>query len=104
EDVFLQKSQYKSMKQLYREAHPMMFLIPYRLPPGHGYTGAKVLDPLLRIMDYVICLDFKSLYPSIIIAFNVCYTTYVSSVFVNQSNIHMFNKIDADGNVHYFLK
>ena len=41
-----------------------------------GYKGALVLDPLPGLYrDCVVTLDFASLYPSIMMAFNMCYTT-----------------------------
>ncbi|XP_046684909.1 DNA polymerase delta catalytic subunit-like [Homalodisca vitripennis] len=43
-----------------------------------GYEGATVLDPVSGMYHTpVICLDFASLYPSIMIAYNLCVTTFV---------------------------
>lgn len=39
--------------------------------------GAIVLEPKTGLHDYVIYLDFKSLYPSIVIQYNICPTTYL---------------------------
>ncbi|MEM5881865.1 MAG: DNA polymerase domain-containing protein [Candidatus Aenigmatarchaeota archaeon] len=39
--------------------------------------GAIVLEPKTGLHEYVIYLDFKSLYPSLIIQYNICPTTYV---------------------------
>ncbi len=45
----------------------------------HGLKGAIVLDPVpgLYTETYIDVLDFKSLYPSIIMTFNICPTTVV---------------------------
>lgn len=44
-----------------------------------GYDGATVLDPISGMYSTpVICLDYASLYPSIMIAYNLCFTTLVS--------------------------
>ena len=41
-----------------------------------GYEGALVLDPVVGLHDRpVAVLDFESLYPSVMRAFNLCYTT-----------------------------
>lgn len=43
---------------------------------GEGYEGATVIDPLRGFYNEPITtLDFASLYPSIMIAHNLCYTT-----------------------------
>ncbi len=43
-----------------------------------GYEGATVLDPKVGYYDKpVATLDFASLYPSIMMAHNLCYSTLV---------------------------
>ncbi|KAH7974647.1 hypothetical protein HPB49_017687 [Dermacentor silvarum] len=45
-------------------------------PNNVGYQGAKVLEPKVGYYDDPVCtMDFASLYPSIIIAMNLCYST-----------------------------
>lgn len=41
------------------------------------YVGAQVFDPVPGFYKNVCPLDFSSLYPSIIIAYNICYSTFV---------------------------
>jgi DNA polymerase elongation subunit (family B) len=43
------------------------------------YTGATVLNPIPGIYKNIIPFDFASLYPSIIMAYNIDYTTYISN-------------------------
>ena len=45
-----------------------------------GYQGATVIDATkgFHVKDPVVCLDFASLYPSIMRWKNLCYTTYIS--------------------------
>lgn len=47
-------------------------------PPEHGesYEGAFVLEPERGLHENVVCLDFASMYPSIMIAFNISPDTY----------------------------
>ena len=39
------------------------------------FTGGFVFKPIVGLWKYVICIDFSSLYPSIIIAYNISYDT-----------------------------
>nr|BCB65313.1 DNA polymerase catalytic subunit-like protein [Walrus alphaherpesvirus 1] len=57
-----------------------------------GYQGAKVLDPISGFhVDPVMVLDFASLYPSIIQAHNLCFTTLTT----NPSSVsHLKQDID----------
>jgi len=41
------------------------------------FAGGYVQEPIPGLYDNIICLDFASLYPSIIQAYNICYTTLV---------------------------
>lgn len=45
-----------------------------------GFKGALVLEPQVGLhTDYIVYLDFRSMYPSIFIAYNICPTTLVLS-------------------------
>lgn len=45
-----------------------------------GYEGATVIEPIRGYYtDPIATLDFSSLYPSIMIAHNLCYTTLIKS-------------------------
>ena len=53
---------------------------------GHGLKGALVLEPETGLHEWVICLDFTSMYPSLIRAFNICTTTFLN----NGENVEHF--------------
>lgn len=55
------------------------------------YSGAIVLDPLIGLHDNVICLDFNSLYPNIIINNNLCFTTFIPSEYHQNQQVREFN-------------
>ena len=42
-----------------------------------GLKGGAVLDPVRGLHDNVLILDYKSLYPTIMMAHNLCYTTLI---------------------------
>lgn len=43
-----------------------------------AYKGATVLDMLTGLYEWVITLDFSGMYPAIIIAHNLCFSTYTT--------------------------
>ncbi|XP_017656623.1 DNA polymerase delta catalytic subunit isoform X2 [Nannospalax galili] len=69
--------QVKVVSQLLRQAMHQGLLMPVvKTEGGEDYTGATVIEPLKGYYDVPIAtLDFSSLYPSIMMAHNLCYTT-----------------------------
>jgi DNA polymerase elongation subunit (family B) len=76
-DILVRGMQVRSYTQILRVGNAMGYLLP-RAPRGEAerYEGATVLhaEPGL-FYEGVGVLDFLSLYPSIMIAWNVCYST-----------------------------
>lgn len=79
--IFLRGSQYRVESVLLRAAHAHNYVL---LSPTRRQVRAQpamqcmplVLEPASNFYwDPVIVLDFQSLYPSIVIAYNICYTT-----------------------------
>ena len=66
---------------LYRKAKRLDYVIPtenFDKPPGDKFEGAFVLEPQRKFYKNPIAtLDFASLYPSIMMAHNLCYTTLI---------------------------
>jgi DNA polymerase elongation subunit (family B) len=69
--------QLRVMSLLYDIAWKNHVVIDERSAPPQYVTGAAIIDPIPGIYDNCIVLDFASLYPSIIIAMNLCYTTLI---------------------------
>ncbi|TGZ65787.1 hypothetical protein CRM22_005695 [Opisthorchis felineus] len=69
--------QVKVISQLLRKAREHDFVLPtYQSQQGDEYVGATVLEPIKGFYNEPIAtLDFASLYPSIMMAYNLCYTT-----------------------------
>jgi DNA polymerase delta subunit 1 len=72
--------QIKVVSQLYRKARTHNLLIPAMDPHGtdEKYEGATVIEPEKGFYQVPIAtLDFTSLYPSIMMAHNLCYSTWL---------------------------
>ncbi|KAH8672572.1 DNA polymerase family B-domain-containing protein [Tricladium varicosporioides] len=73
--------QVKFVSQLFRKARDQKLVIPnFKTDPSEDqYEGATVIEPTRGYYDVPIAtLDFASLYPSIIQAHNLCYTTLLT--------------------------
>ncbi|XP_021342594.1 DNA polymerase delta catalytic subunit-like [Mizuhopecten yessoensis] len=72
--------QIKVISQLLRKAKEQDLVLPtQKIEVGDEYEGATVIEPNKGYYDLPIAtLDFSSLYPSIMMAHNLCYTTLLS--------------------------
>jgi DNA polymerase elongation subunit (family B) len=82
-DIFTKGQQVRCVSQLYNLATSMGVVINKKLNETYHYKGGKVQDPVAGLHENIICLDFRSLYPSIIDAYNICYSTLVAKEHMN---------------------
>jgi DNA polymerase zeta len=79
--VLTRGSQYRVEAVMFRVAKPRGFVMPSPSPEQVASQAAMeciplVMEPVSRFhVSPVIVLDFQSLYPSVIIAYNMCYST-----------------------------
>ena|ERR1700738_1322915 len=82
--------QIKVISQLYRKARSEGLVIPNLKSEGtdEQYEGATVIEPRKGYYsEPVATLDFSSLYPSIMQAHNLCYTTLLTSRTIDRLNL-----------------
>ncbi|KAI9827344.1 MAG: DNA-directed DNA polymerase delta [Sarea resinae] len=82
--------QVKFISQLFRKALEQQLVIPNidSKASEEQYEGATVIEPTRGYYDVPIAtLDFASLYPSIIQAHNLCYTTLLNKAYVEKNNL-----------------
>ncbi|KAF8972660.1 ribonuclease H-like domain-containing protein [Flammula alnicola] len=80
----------KVLSQLYRKANEDEYLVPAGKGEGSDeqYEGATVIEPKKGYYKVPIAtLDFSSLYPSIMMAHNLCYTTLVEKSTIDRLNL-----------------
>jgi DNA polymerase delta subunit 1 len=80
----------KVLSQLYRKANEEGYLVPSFKSEGseEQYEGATVIEPKKGYYEVPIAtLDFSSLYPSIMMAHNLCYTTLLDRRTVERLNL-----------------
>ncbi|ORX34769.1 putative delta DNA polymerase [Kockovaella imperatae] len=90
--------QIKVVSQLYRSAKEHGYLVPALRSEGSDeqYEGATVIEPTKGFYDVPIAtLDFASLYPSIMMAHNLCYTTLL-----DKATIERLNLVEGEDFVH----
>jgi len=78
--LFTRGQQIKVTSQLYRKArkHDLLIPVEHHNKDGDKYEGAVVIEPTRGYYGQpVATLDFASLYPSIMMAHNLCYSTLV---------------------------
>ncbi|KIW21021.1 hypothetical protein PV08_01600 [Exophiala spinifera] len=82
--------QVKFISQLFRKALEQQLVIPNlrNEASDEQYEGATVIEPIRGYYDVpVATLDFASLYPSIIQAHNLCYTTLLNKNTIEKLNL-----------------
>jgi DNA polymerase delta subunit 1 len=81
--------QVKFLSQMFRKALEQQLVVPNLRAEGseEQYEGATVIEPTRGYYDVPIAtLDFASLYPSIMQAHNLCYTTLLNKAAVEKHN------------------
>ena len=76
-ELFTRGQQLRVLSQVYDEASKDQIVIDERIVPKMDYSGGFVYEPIPGIYHYIPCLDFKSLYPTVMISHNIDFRTFV---------------------------
>ncbi|CCE62608.1 hypothetical protein TPHA_0C04580 [Tetrapisispora phaffii CBS 4417] len=98
--------QIKVVSQLFRKCLEIDTLIPNMGSQGSDeqYEGATVIEPIRGYYDLPIAtLDFNSLYPSIMMAHNLCYTTLCNRETVQRLDLKLNEDYIITPNNDYFV-
>ncbi|PWN94634.1 putative DNA polymerase delta catalytic subunit [Tilletiopsis washingtonensis] len=99
--------QIKVVSQLFRKANEDHYLVPAHKGEGTDdqYEGATVLEPKQGYYDVPIAtLDFASLYPSIMMAHNLCYTTLLTKPTIDRLGLVKDKDYVMTPNNNFFVK
>lgn len=89
--LFTQGQQVRVFAQIYYKAFKENFVVEknkYK-STGERYQGAWVCVPIPGVYDRVVPTDFSSLYPSVIIAYNIDYSTLVLDKSIPDEDCHV---------------
>ncbi|KAK9894003.1 putative delta DNA polymerase [Cystobasidium minutum MCA 4210] len=98
--------QIKVVSQLFRKAQAEGYVVPALKSEGSDeqYEGATVIEPTKGYYDVPIAtLDFASLYPSIMMAHNLCYTTLLDPSLVTKLGLVKDEDYIITPNNDYFV-
>ncbi|SCU89708.1 LAME_0E05072g1_1 [Lachancea meyersii CBS 8951] len=98
--------QIKVVSQLFRKCLQIDTVIPNMQSQGSDeqYEGATVIEPIRGYYDVpVATLDFNSLYPSIMMAHNLCYTTLCNKATVEKLQLVKDEDYIVTPNNDYFV-
>lgn len=102
--LYTKGQQIKCYSQLYIEANKANIVVEqdvYTVDENMKYSGATVVAPKeCKLFDNVLMFDFASLYPTIQIAMNICYTTLVNDSKVPDSACNVIEWEDHIGCEH----
>jgi len=90
--LYTQGQQIKIFSQVYRKSTHENIVVEknaYVVKDSDYYVGATVVQPKPGVYDNVAPEDFSAMYPSIIIAYNMCFSTLVTDDNVPDSMCHV---------------
>ena len=95
----------KVLNVLTHFAHKMGYVMNFIKLPGEGYKGATVLDPIPGYYAQpIVTLDFASLYPSIMRAHNLCWSSVVLEPSYRGLQGATYDQIVTESGTHHIIQ
>lgn len=101
--LFTQGQQLKVFGQVYRKCTTENIVVEqdgYVTKDDENYVGATVFPPVPGLYERVLPFDFSSLYPTTIIAYNICWSTMVKDDNISDEKCHVMKWEDHVGCCH----
>lgn len=95
-ELFTRGQQVRCISQVYDIASQQGIVITKRSYPIQYYVGGMVGKPKPGLHDNAICMDFSSMYPSIVIAFNISPDTLIPPESMDEYTDEECNTIEFD--------
>jgi len=90
-DLFTRGQQKRCIAQLYHIASHNQYVLTKRKNDYIFFNGGYVADPKVGFWPLALCFDFNSLYPSIMIAYNICFSTLLPTLkTINRDSYNFF--------------
>lgn len=105
EDIYTRGEQLKVLNQVIFKCVERNIVLTKRKDKTIGefkYEGAFVLKPTRGIFEGCTVVDFQSLYPSVLISYNFCPSTYIPSKYINKDAVNIVEV--GENKTHYFRK
>lgn len=77
-ELYTRGQQIRCLSKIYDEAHRSGYVIDYQEPLNIVFNGGAVEKPKPGVYDEVPFYDVNSMYPNIMIRYNICHTTYIN--------------------------
>ena len=104
-DIEITKTYYNTRGKMQNKILPLKSISPYETLIDDTFTGATVMEATPGFYSNNIAVeDFASLYPTIIISRNLCYSTFVNDPQYDKIKDIKYERLEWDDTIEYKLK